>query len=83
MRDVKFKEEKKSNAGLVFAVLLTVVVCIYVQIITTPKLLTKVPGIQHYQTQNLEKTNEQKRRDSHQISEADRDALNLLLEAVK
>ena len=85
MRDVRLREEQPSTTySLVFAIGLTVVVAIYSWFMSNPEALAKIPGVSHYAGHDYEKTNEQKRRDAHGlISEADRQAMRLMLEAAK
>ena len=77
-------EEPAPNYTLMFAVGLSVLTFIYSIFMSNPELLARVPGVSHYQGKHYEKTNEQKRLDAHaDISDVDRDALRMLLEANK
>lgn len=90
MRDTRLRqEEKPTNYGMIFAMALTVVVAVYSYLMSNPQVLARVPGIAHYETHHYQKSNEQRRRDAHMkeseehahISDVDRDALRMLLEA--
>ena len=85
MRDVRLREDKPSiSYGAVFAFALTVGVAAYSWLMSNPHVLLEVPGVAHYVGHEYEKTNEQKRLDAHGlISEADRQAMRLMLEAAK
>ena len=90
MRDVRLREdEPRISYGAIFAFALTVGVAAYSWLMSNPHVLLEVPGVAHYVGHDYEKTNEQKRRDAHEkeaeahghISDVDRDALRMLLEA--
>ena len=94
MRDSKIHRQKESNAGLVFVVFLTIITAIYSFFMSNPHLIKEMPGFDHYDGHVYEKSNEQKRLDYNEtkeetqppahanISDADRDALKMLLEAI-
>lgn len=85
MRDVRLREdEPRISYGAIFAFALTVGVAAYSWLMSNPHVLLEVPGVAHYVGHEYEKTNKQKRRDAHGlISEADRQAMRLMLEAAK
>ena len=94
MRDMKLIEDNPRNYGFylnLFAIALTVGVAVYSYVMTNPELLAKTPGVAHYETHQYAKSNEQRRRDAHKeeaeehghISDVDRDALRMLLEATR
>ena len=93
MRDCKIDdvEEVGPSYSLIFAVGLSVATFVYSIFMSNPELLARVPGVSHYQGKHYEKTNEQKRLDAQEdaapahanISDVDRDALRMLLEANK
>jgi len=95
MRDTKIHSQKSANAGLVFVIILTIITAIYSYFRSNPQEIKHIPGFDHFAGQVYEKSNEQKRRDYNEtktektheasalISDADRLALRMLLEAAQ
>jgi len=95
MRDTKIHRQKGSNAGLVFVIILTIITAIYSYFRSNPQEIKQIPGIGHFDGHVYEKSNAQKRRDYNEtktektheastlISDADRLALRMLLEAAQ
>ena len=98
MRDIKIHEEKESNPWISIVFIVTLITAVYSYFMSHPHLIKDIPGIDHFADKTYEKSNEQKRRDYNMnkedkktqpqkehaiISQADKDALRMLLEAVK
>ena len=94
MRDVSYGGDSGGGGSFTFIALsiLTLAVMAYSYLMTNPEVLAEMPGIEHLKTKVVPKTMQQIRdaddaatpeKATEEISDADRDALRMILEAVQ